>query len=68
MHDGEHKLNMMQMLHGCYNSQNWNKTEELKEIWNYISQKECACLKFRKLEEPVLSRWWLVGACAGCFK
>ena len=27
--DGEHKLNMMQMLHGCYNLQNWH---ELKEI------------------------------------
>jgi len=25
-------------------------------------------LKFRKLEEPVLSRWWLVGACATSFK
>ena len=66
--DGEHKLNMMQMLHGCYNLQNWHELDELKEIWTYISEKECAYLEFRKLEEPVLSRWWLVGACATSFK
>lgn len=45
-----------------------HETEDLKEIWNCISEKECAHLKFRKLEEPVLSRWWLVGACASSFK
>ena len=56
------------MLHGCYNIQNWHETDELKEIWTYIVDKECTNLKFRKLEEPVLSRWWLVGACATSFK
>ena len=68
MCNGEHKLNMMQILHGCYNIQNWHETEELKEIWTYISEKESAHLKFRRLEEPVLSRWWLVGTCATNFK
>ena len=58
----------MQMLHGCYNIQNWHETDKLKEIWTYIVDKECTNLKFRKLEEPVLSRWWLVGACATSFK
>ena len=56
------------MLHGCYNLQNWHEIDEMKEIWKYISEQECAYLKFKKLEEPVLSRWWLVGACASSFK
>ena len=66
--DGEHELNMMQMLHGCYNLQHWHELDELKEIWKYVSEQECAYLKFKKLEEPVLSRWWLVGVCATSFK
>ena len=44
--DGEHKLNMMQMLHGCYNLQNWHELDKLKEIWSYVSEQECAHLKF----------------------
>ena len=66
--DGEHEMNMMQMLHGCYNIQNWHKIEELKDIWKYTADKECTNLEFRKLEGPVLSRWWLVGACTTSFE
>ena len=68
MEDGEFKMNVMQMLHGSYNIQNWHEIEELKEIWKYIGETECTNLKFKKLEEPVLSRWWLVGASACSFK
>ena len=68
MEDGEFKLNVMQMLHGCYNIQNYHESDELKEIWKYITKEESTDLKFRKLEEPVLSRWWLVGVCATSFK
>ena len=67
--DGEMKMNMMQMLHGCYNIQNWHESNELKEIWKYVTDREgITHLKFKKLEEPVLSRWWLVGVCATSFK
>ena len=68
MEDGEFKMNMMQMLHDAYNIQNWHKNEELKQIWKYITDEESTNLKFRKLEEPVLTRWWLVGVCAASFK
>ena len=68
LNDGEIKMNMMQMLHGCYNIQNWHESNELKDIWQYVKTKEGTDLKFKKLEEPVLSRWWLVGVCATSFK
>ena len=61
-------MNMMQMLHGCYNIQNWHEIEELKNIISYIADTECTDLKCRKLEEPVLSRWCLADACACSFK
>ena len=32
MIDGDYKLNMMQMLHGCHNLQNWLEVKEMKEI------------------------------------
>ena len=29
-------LNVMQMLHGAYNLQNWQEDEELKQLWSYL--------------------------------
>lgn len=60
----------MQMLHGAYNLQNWSENEEMVEVWEHVEQEkdEALRLKFKRLEEPVLSRWWLVGACALSFK
>ena len=66
--EGEYVMNVMQLLHGAYNIQNWQETEELKELWTYVQQEEIAHELFKKLEEPVLTRWWLVGACASSFK
>jgi len=63
---GEPLMNVMQMLHGAYNLQNWQEDEELKQLWAYLS--EAADEKFKKLEEPIMTRWWLVGACACSFK
>lgn len=30
--DGDHKMNVMQMLHGCFNLQNWHEVDELNEV------------------------------------
>ena len=60
-------MNVMQMLHGAYNLQNWQEDGELKQLWTYLSVDE-ACQKIKKLEEPIMTRWWLVGACACSFK
>ena len=60
-------MNVMQMLHGAYNLQNWQEDGELKQLWTYLSVDE-ASQKFKKLEEPIMTRWWLVGACACSFK
>ena len=62
---GEPLMNVMQMLHGAYNLQNWQKDEELQQLWAYLS--EAADEKFKKSEEPIMTRWWLVGACACSF-
>ena len=66
--DGEYRMNVMQLLHGAYNLQNWHEIEELKEIWKFVQTLDENALTFKKLEEPVLTRWWLVGACAASFK
>ena len=63
---GEPVKNVMQMLHGAYNIQNWQENEELKELWTYLSATSTG--KFKRLEEPIMTRWWLVGACACSFK
>ena len=60
-------MNVMQLLHGAYNIQNWNEIEELKQLWAYLQGDEVALEKFKRLEEPVMTRWWLVGACACSF-
>ena len=66
--NGEYLMNAMQMLHGAYNLQNWHETEELKDLWKYIVEVEGENYEFQKLEEPITTRWWLVGACAASFK
>ena len=63
---GEPLMNVMQMLHGAYNLQNWQEDEELKQLWAYLSEDDV--VTFKKLEEPIMTRWWLVGACACSFK
>ena len=38
--DSEFKMNVMQMLHGAYNIQNWLEIDELKESWKYFTQSD----------------------------
>ena len=52
---GAYKMKAMQMLHGAYNIQNYHKIEELCGLWKFV-RGECECMKFKKLEEPVLAR------------
>ena len=59
-------MNCLQMLHGAYNIQNWQEDDELKQLWCHL-QDEVANEKFKKLEEPIMMRWWLAGACAYSF-
>ena len=69
--DGQPITNCMQMLHGAYNLQNWHETEELNELWEYLrnneNESDILTTRFKKLEEPIMTRWWLVGACACSF-
>jgi hypothetical protein len=67
---GEYKMNVMQMLHGAYNIQNWQEVEELKEVWSFVQDADGLLMRltFKRLEEPILTRWWLVGACVCSFK
>ena len=60
-------MNVMQMLHGAYNLQNWQEDSELKQLWTHLTA-DAANETFKKLEEPIMTRWWLVGACACSFK
>jgi len=64
---GNYNMNVMQMLHGAYNIQNYHEQEGLKQLWSYLND-DALNTKFKKLEEPVLTRWWLVGACACSFR
>ena len=67
LEDGTGKLNAMQLLHGAYNIQNWCEHDELKEIYLFTQTQLGIEMKFKKLEEPIATRWWLVGACACSF-
>ena len=40
----------------------------MKELWNYLSELEDDDIILKKLEEPIVTRWWLVDACACSFK
>ena len=67
--DKSFKLNVMQLLHGAYNIQNQQEINGLKYLRNYFDDLEDGdAMKFQKLEEPILTRWWLVGTCACSFK
>ena len=56
-------MNFMQMLHGAYNIQNYYEQDNMKQLWTYLDD-ATSKRQFKKLQEPVLTRWWLVGACA----
>ena len=58
----------MQILHGDYYLQNWQENDELKELWNYLSELEDDDIIFKKLEEPIVTQWSLADACACSFK
>ena len=66
--DGNFLQAAMQMLHGAYNLQNWHEKEELKKMYEFIRREEGLEEKFVPLPEPIVTRWWLVGACAVQFK
>ncbi len=53
--DGEYKKNVMQMLHGAYNIQNYHEKDELLGLWDHLQRLTPEQLKFKKLEEPVLT-------------
>ena len=59
-------MNVIQMLHGAYNIQHWQESDELKELWTYL--RDATNEEFHRLEEPIMTRWWLLGACACSFK
>ena len=63
---GEFKRNVMQLLHGMYNVQTYLEGSELKQKWNIICHKLDITKKFKRLPQPVLTRWWYVGVCAAC--
>ena len=68
---GEGKLNdknLSQMLHGAYNIQNYHEKDELCEMWIFVQMNGDAGLKFRTLQEPIVTRWWYFGMCACSFK
>ena len=55
--DGSFTMNVMQLLHGAYNIQNWQEIDELKDLWKYFDDlKDGDAIKFQKLEEPILKR------------
>ena len=55
--DGKGKMNAMQLLHGVYNIQNWCKHDELKDIYQYTRTQQGLDTKFKKLKEPIVTRW-----------
>ena len=52
------------MLHGAYNIQNWQKDGKLKELCRYLQELNKEDKIFKKLEDPIATRWWLVAVCA----
>ena len=56
------------MLHGAYNLQNWHEKDELRKIYRFVQTRLGLAKKFVPLPEPIVTRWWLVGACAVVFK
>lgn len=66
--NGAYAMNCMQMLHGAYNLQNWAEHGELKQLHEFFQDDGINEFKFKKLEQPIVTRWWLVGACACSLK
>ena len=52
---GEFRLNAIQMIHGAYNIQNYHEVDKLRGLWAYLANTDR--LKFKVLEDPVLTRW-----------
>ena len=46
--EGEYVRNVMQMLHGAYNLQNWQENDELKELWKYLAVLKDEEVRFKK--------------------
>ena len=65
--DGGFVMNCMQMLHGAYNLQNWAEDDELNRLYKFLDD-DVHEVKFKKLEQPIVTHWWLVGACACSLK
>ena len=42
-------MNCLQMLHGAYNIQNWQKDDKLKQLWLHL-QENVVNENFKKLE------------------
>ena len=47
---GEYVKNAMQIIYGAYKIQNWQETEELKELWKYVQEDDVNNQKFKKIE------------------
>ena len=67
LEDGTGKLNAMQLLHGAYTIQNWCEHDELKQIYLFTQTQLGVAMKFKKLEDPIATRWWLAGTCTCLF-
>ena len=61
----DYKINAMQLLNGLYNLFKYLDLEEMKEIWK-VSCEDLGKdnVKFKKLTNPVVTRWWLIGVTA----
>ena len=64
--NGQWKRNVMQLLHGMYNAQNYLEGSEVESIWKLICEHVGVTRKFKRLPAPVLTRWWYVGVCVAC--
>ena len=51
--NGDYVKNVMQMLHGAYNLQNWQETKESKELWKYLSSLDNEDITFKNLKSPL---------------
>ena len=58
------KKNAMQLLHGLWNLSNYLDEDFFKEAWKLACDNLGMNVKYVKLSQPVLTRWWLVGQCA----
>ena len=59
----------MQLLNGLYNYFKYLDLEEMREIWELSCEDlEKENVKFKKLTNPVVTRWWLIGVTASELK